>query len=120
MKINKPITSKEIYLEEDSEIISTTDLKGRIETANEEFVSISGFEHNEIIGNNHNMVRHPEMPPEAFADLWQNNKANKPWMGLVKNRCKNGDYYWVDAYVRPLYVDGVVTEIGRASCRERV
>ncbi len=108
MKINKPITSKEVHFSQDIEIISTTNLKGIIETANEDFINISGFEWDEIEGKNHNLVRHPDMPAEAFADLWQSCKANKPWMGMVKNRCKNGDYYWVDAYVRPLYVDGKV------------
>ena len=108
MKINKPITSKEVHFSQDIEIISTTNLKGIIETANEDFINISGFDWDEIEGKNHNLVRHPDMPAEAFADLWQSCKANKPWMGMVKNRCKNGDYYWVDAYVRPLYVDGKV------------
>jgi aerotaxis receptor len=109
MRVNKPVTSNELQFSDDTEIISTTDLKGIIDTANEDFIHISGFEWDEIEGKNHNLVRHPDMPPEAFADLWQHNKANKPWMGLVKNRCKNGDFYWVDAYVSPQYIDGQVT-----------
>ena len=109
MKINNPCTSNEQHFSDTTEIISTTDLKGIIDTANEDFMQISGFDTDEIIGKNHNTVRHPDMPPEAFADLWQHNKANKPWIGLVKNRCKNGDFYWVDAYVSPMYIDGNVT-----------
>lgn len=109
MRINKPVTPNEVHFGSDTEITSSTNLKGIIDTANEDFINISGFEWEEIEGNNHNMVRHPDMPPEAFADLWQHNKANKPWMGLVKNRCKNGDFYWVDAYVSPQYIDGQVT-----------
>jgi len=109
MKINNPCTNNEQHFSDTTEIISTTDLKGIIDTANEDFMHISGFDTDEIIGKNHNTVRHPEMPPEAFADLWTHLKANKPWIGLVKNRCKNGDNYWVDAYVSPMYIDGKVT-----------
>ena len=109
MKINTPVTANEQHFSESTEIISTTDLKGIIDTANEDFMKISGFDPDEIIGKNHNTVRHPDMPPEAFADLWEHNKVNKPWIGLVKNRCKNGDSYWVDAYVSPMYIDGNVT-----------
>ncbi len=109
MRINKPITPNEVHFGADTEITSTTNLKGIIDTANEDFINISGFEWEEIEGKNHNLVRHPDMPAEAFADLWNHNKANKPWMGLVKNRCRNGDFYWVDAYVSPQYIDGQVT-----------
>ncbi len=109
MKINAPVTNNEKQFSETTEIISTTDLKGIVDSANEDFMNISGFDTNEIIGKNHNSVRHPDMPPEAFADLWTHLKANKPWIGMVKNRCKNGDNYWVDAYVSPMYIDGKVT-----------
>ena len=71
----------------------------------------------ELIGSSHNIVRHPDMPPAAFADLWQNLKANKPWMGLVKNRCKNGDHYWVNAYVTPVFEGG--QKIGYQSVRTK-
>ena len=117
MKINNPCTSNEQYFSDNTEIISTTNLKGIIETANEDFMYISGFETDEIIGKNHNTVRHPDMPPEAFADLWQHNKSNKPWIGLIKNRCENGDNYWVDAYVSPMYIDGQV--VGYQSVRAK-
>ena len=99
MKKNLPVTNTEVLLDPDTTIISTTDLKGQITYVNEEFIQISGFEKDELIGKSHNIVRHPDMPPEAFADLWETIKSGKPWRGLVKNRCKNGDYYWVDAFV---------------------
>ena len=103
MRINQPVTKSENNYLDDIEIISTTDLKGIINSANADFMQISGFDDNEIIGKNHNTVRHPDMPPEAFNMLWTQLKDGKPWVGLVKNRCKNGDYYWVDAYVCPQY-----------------
>lgn len=103
MKINLPVTDREVKLDDGCTIISTTDLKGRIVSINEDFLRISGFTEAELIGQSHNIVRHPDMPPEAFADLWGNLKSGHSWMGIVKNRCKNGDYYWVDAYVAPIY-----------------
>ena len=109
MKINLPVTNNEYPLTKQHSIVSTTDLKGTTTYANKDFMTISGFDDDEIIGKNHNVVRHPDMPVEAFADLWNTLKAGKSWMGIVKNRCKNGDYYWVDAYVTPTFEDGRVT-----------
>ena len=106
MKINHPITNTEKTYGEDSELVSTTDLKGAITYANQAFIEISGFSNEELLKKNHNVVRHPDVPPAAFADLWNSLKAGKPWMGIVKNRCKNGDHYWVDAYVSPVVEDG--------------
>ncbi|MFQ5487369.1 MAG: methyl-accepting chemotaxis protein [Gammaproteobacteria bacterium] len=103
MKTNLPVSNREKQLDEQDVIVSTTDLKGAVTYANETFIRISGFTEKELLGKNHNMVRHPDMPPAAFADLWQTLKAGKSWMGVVKNRCKNGDYYWVDAYVAPMF-----------------
>ena len=99
MKNNQPITDTEVTLNDDSVLISTTDVKGVITHINQEFLDISGFSEDELIGKSHNVVRHPEMPAAAFADLWDTIKAGKPWMGIVKNRCKSGDFYWVDAFV---------------------
>lgn len=97
-------------------LISTTDLSGRITYANQDFVNVCGYSLAELVGQHHNVVRHPDMPPAAFADLWQHLKADKPWMGIVKNRCKNGDYYWVRAYVTAMY-DSQGTKIGYQSVR---
>ena len=109
MKLNMPVTQKEIELIDTSSIVSKTDLKGHITYINRDFMEISGFVESELIGKNHNVIRHPDMPPEAFADLWNTVKAGKPWNGMVKNRCKNGDHYWVEANVAPLREKGEVT-----------
>jgi aerotaxis receptor len=103
MKTNLPVTQREVTLADGAAIISTTDLKGIITYVNDDLVQISGYTADELIGVNHNILRHPDMPPEAFEDLWQSIKAGIPWRGLVKNRCKNGDHYWVDAYITPVY-----------------
>ncbi len=117
MKINMPVTSHEVQLREGSIILTKTDMKGIITYVNRDFVEISGFSQSELIGQNHNIVRHPDMPPEAFADLWENLKAGRPWTGLVKNRCKNGDFYWVVANVAPIVEDGRIA--GYVSVRSK-
>ena len=78
---------------------------------NRAFIEVSGYEEDELLGKNHNIVRHPDMPPEGFADLWACIKAGIPWRGLVKNRCKNGDFYWVEAYVTPITEDGTIARV---------
>ena len=103
MKINLPVTNREHDYPDSLVIVSTTDTKGIITYCNKPFVEISGFDEQELIGKNHNIIRHPDMPPAAFKDLWATVKTGKPWRGIVKNRCKNGDHYWVDAYVTPVY-----------------
>ncbi|MCE9687141.1 methyl-accepting chemotaxis protein [Shewanella sp. AS16] len=110
MRTNLPITDNEIRLREDSILLSTTDLRGRIKYVNDDFCEICGFTEAELIGQPHNIIRHPDMPPAAFEAMWQRLKQGKPWMGMVKNRCKNGDYYWVNAYVTPIYSQGVLHE----------
>ena len=110
MKSNLPITKNEKAFLDDANILSTTDLKGSITYANSDFINISGFSKEELIGKNHNIVRHPDMPAAAFGDVWTNIKLGHTWMGVVKNRCKNGDHYWVDAYVTPIRENGQITE----------
>jgi aerotaxis receptor len=110
MKKNLPITNQEVDYPANANILSTTNLKGALTYFNKDFLDISGFESDELMGKNHNVVRHPEMPPAAFEDLWRNVKAGESWMGMVKNRCKNGDHYWVDAFVTPISKDGTVAE----------
>lgn len=109
MRVNTPVTDTELTFSPDEKLISLTNKKGIITHANDIFVRVSGFSHEELEGKNHNIVRHPDMPPQAYSDLWQNLKAGKPWMGIVKNRCKNGDFYWVDAYVAPVFENGQIT-----------
>ena len=109
MKNNQPVTQKEIMLAPGQMIVSTTDLKGQIVYVNQTFIDVSGFSQAELVGQPHNIVRHPDMPVEAFADLWETLKRKRPWTGLVKNRCKNGDHYWVVANVTPTYQNGSIT-----------
>ncbi|MAY41017.1 MULTISPECIES: PAS domain-containing protein [unclassified Neptuniibacter] len=87
----------------DVRLISTMNLDGVITYANPEFCEVAGYSIDELVGMNHSVVRHPDMPAAAFGDLWKHAKNDQPWMWLVKNRCKNGDYYWVQAYVTPLF-----------------
>ena len=102
MRNNQPVTNREYILQDFETIVSKTDLQGNITYINQEFVRISGFTEEELLGAPQNIVRHPDMPPEAFADFWRTIKDGKSWTGLVKNRCKNGDYYWVEANAAPL------------------
>jgi aerotaxis receptor len=102
LKTNLPVTQVEAPFPKGRYIVSRTDLKGITTYANDTFVRLSGFTREELIGKNHNVVRHPDMLPGAFAWLWDTIKQGRPWRGIVKNRCKNGDFYWVDALVVPV------------------
>ena len=109
MRDNGPVTNREVLMNDDDILVSGTDTGGRIKFANKSFVDISGFTDDELIGSPHNVVRHSDMPKEAFANLWETIKAGLPWQGLVKNRTKNGDHYWVRATVTPTLEKGEVT-----------
>ncbi|PLK49617.1 PAS domain-containing methyl-accepting chemotaxis protein [Uliginosibacterium sp. TH139] len=102
MNKNQPVTRHEVKLPANAYLVSQTDLHGKITDANEAFVAISGYARDELIGSQHNIVRHPDMPRAAFAAMWADLKAGLPWRGTVKNRCKNGDHYWVDALIVPI------------------
>ncbi|NQD36539.1 methyl-accepting chemotaxis protein [Permianibacter sp. IMCC34836] len=115
MRNNQPVTQREVMMRDGQELVSATDSRGIITTANEAFVAISGYSSEELIGAPHNLVRHPDMPTAAFEDLWRTIKAGRAWMGIVKNRCKNGDHYWVDAFVTPVFEKGQV--VGYESVR---
>ncbi len=99
MRLNTPVTQREYPLSDDAILMSTTDPTGHITYANAAFVQASGFERAELIGQPHNLIRHPDMPSEAFGDLWKTIRAGEPWTALVKNRRQDGDHYWVRANV---------------------
>jgi aerotaxis receptor len=103
MRNNQPITQRERTFPAQQRLISTTDARGVITYCNEAFVEISGFSHDELIKAPHNTVRHPDVPSAVFEHMWSTLKQGLPWMGIVKNRCKNGDHYWVNAYVTPIF-----------------
>lgn len=94
--------SKEIKMSINDIIVTETDAKGIITFANEDFCKIAGYTRNELVGNSHNIVRHPDMPKAAFADLWKTIQSGKLWKGIVKNKTKNGDFYWVNATAYPI------------------
>lgn len=109
MRKNLPVTNIEYTLTDAVLIVTKTDLKGIITYVNSEFIEASGFTELELLGQPHNMVRHPDMPAWAFNDLWKTVKQGYPWQGIVKNRRKNGDYYWVRANVSPITENGQIT-----------
>ncbi len=117
MRNNQPVTQVEHSLKDGVFLVSTTDARGVITYADPNFVKISGFSEDELIGQPHNLVRHPDMPAFAFKDLWETINAGNIWTGIVKNRSKNGDYYWVDASVSPLVENGHA--VGFISVRSR-
>ncbi|VVE84620.1 methyl-accepting chemotaxis protein [Pandoraea sputorum] len=117
MRDNQPVTQNEFVIGEHQYLISRTDLKGRITYANPAFVEVSGYSRDELLGAPHNIVRHPDMPSEAFGDLWETIKRGDTWTGLVKNRRKNGDFYWVLATVTPTLENNAV--VGYTSVRVR-
>ena len=106
MRNNQPVSNQEYVINDDATLMSTTDPHSRIAYANAAFVQASGFSLAELHAQPHNIVRHPDMPPEAFADMWATLKAGQPWSALVKNRRKNGDYYWVRANAVPIIRGG--------------
>ena len=110
MKLNLPVSQHNVAVSAHANILSTTNLKGVVTYVNPDFVAISGYREDELLGRSHNLVRHPDMPPAAFAHLWQTLKSGRSWMGVVKNRCKNGDHYWVSAFATPVVRDGAVVE----------
>ncbi len=103
MRNNGPLTQVERFLEEGQFILSKTDLKGIIEYVNPDFCTISGYREDEVIGKPQNILRHPMVPEQVFREMWTDLKNQKSWNGIVINRCKNGDHYWVDASISPLY-----------------
>ena len=123
MRSNLPVSQREYSFPADQTLVSVTDLKGRIVYCNAPFVAVSGFSREELMGQPHNLVRHPDMPEEAFRDMWATIEGGKPWSALVKNRRKNGDHYWVHANATPMQRDGHTVgylSVRRAVSAERV
>ncbi|WP_420472606.1 methyl-accepting chemotaxis protein [Noviherbaspirillum sp. ST9] len=117
MRTNLPVTQREVELSDGAMLVSTTDAQGRITHCNAVFVAVCGYDYNELLGQPHNLVRHPDMPPEAFHDMWSTIGRGRPWSGVVKNRCKNGDHYWVLANVTPVVRNG--KNVGYISVRTK-
>ncbi|MGG7054410.1 methyl-accepting chemotaxis protein [Nitrosomonas sp. ANs5] len=117
MRINMPITNVGKEMKDGEYLVSRTTPKGVINYINQPFVDISGYTEQELIGQAHNIVRHPDMPPEAFEDFWHTLKQGKPWSGMVKNRSKDGGYYWVYANATPIKEQGRIT--GHMSVRSK-
>ena len=107
MRVNLPVTANEYTIPQDCALVSRTDLKGRITYVNPSFLKVSGYALDELMGKAHNIIRHPDMPAQAFADMWNTLAKDLPWTGLVKNRRNNGDFYWVQANVTPIRQKGV-------------
>lgn len=118
MRNNQPVTDQEFVISESDYLISRTDLKGRITYANPAFVRISGFSREELIGAPHNIIRHPDMPPAAFENLWKTLQKGENWSGVIKNRRKDGSHYWVQSTVTPIVEGGKV--VGYTSVRVKV
>ena len=104
--MNRPTPIDEEYTFADGVIISETDLRGVITFANRKFVEISGYSKAELLGKPHNIIRHPDMPKAAFKELWDTIQQDKEWHGLVKNLRKDGRYYWVDTFIKPVFRGG--------------
>ena len=117
MRVNEPVSQREYEFPENATLMSTTDTQSHITYANQAFIDVSGFSRDEVRGQPHNVVRHPDMPREAFADMWATLKGGEPWTALVKNRRKNGDHYWVRANAVPVVREG--RHVGYMSVRTK-
>lgn len=113
--MQKPTPIDEEYLFEKGLIVSSTDLRGMITYANRKFCEIANYSKDELIGKNHNIIRHPDMPKAAFQDLWDTIRAGKEWAGVVKNLRKDGKYYWVYSHITPIFQDDVI--VGYSAAR---
>ena len=120
---NAYVSQKEVPFPAGTVLISKTDTKGIVTYANDAFVDVSGYTREELIGKSHNIVRHPDMPPQAFKWLWDTLKSERPWRGIVKNRCNNGDHYWVKATIAPIIENNLIigyVSVRRLPTREQV
>ena len=106
MRLNLPVTQREYQYPDNETLVSTTDLSSKITYCNPSFINVSGYSVDELIGQPHNLIRHPDMPQEAYRDMWETIQSGHPWSALVKNRRKDGDHYWVVANVTPILEGG--------------
>jgi len=116
--MDRMVVDIERHVEEGTTIVSKTDLNGTITYVNDAFVRIGGYSREELIGQPHSIMRHPDVPKAVFKDLWRTIQADKPWVQLVKNRCKDGEYYWVEANISPIRENGAV--VGYLSVRRGI
>jgi PAS domain S-box-containing protein len=100
--------TKKIIFDRSKHLISTTDPQGRITYVNHHFTNISGYTRQELLGAPYNTLRHPDMPKPVFSDMWANLRAKKSWMGLIKNKSRDSEPFWVDCYATPVFEDGKV------------
>jgi aerotaxis receptor len=107
--MNRPDPIDEEYTFKDGIIVSSTDVKGIITYANRKFCEIAGYDKKALVGKNHNIIRHPDMPKAAFKEVWDTLESGQSWSGLVKNLRKDGRYYWVYSHITPIQNDGVLT-----------
>ena len=122
-RVNLPVTQREFPVPPRTLIVSTTDLQGRITHCNRAFIEVSGYAYDDLIGQPHNLIRHPDVPPEAFKDLWATIGRGRPWSGIVKNRRADGDHYWVRANVTPIVDNGkpvAYMSVREAASREEI
>ncbi len=117
MRMNLPVTNNEYVLQDHEAPTSRTDVNGNITYVNQDFINVTGYSEDELIGSPQNIIRHPDMPSEAFADMWQTLRAGKPWTGMVKNRTKSGDFYWVQANAAPIFEGDAI--VGYTSVRSK-
>ncbi|PJZ31402.1 methyl-accepting chemotaxis protein [Leptospira kmetyi] len=117
MRKNLPVTNKELEIPFNAVLISRTDTKGRISYVSQDFAEISGFPEKEMLGEPHNLIRHPDVPSEVYREMWETIQNGNPWNGVVKNRAKSGDHYWVDATITPVMSEGAVA--GYMSVRKK-
>ena len=121
--MSKKVLDEEVTFEDvgvkNRPIISKTDLKGIITFVNTPFCKLAGYSKEELIGKPHNIIRHPDMPKSVFKELWDTIEKNQTWRGFVKNLRKDGKYYWVEAYIEPIFDDNG-KKIGYISARKPV
>ena len=114
--MERPTARDELYTFEDGVIVSDTDLRGIITYSNRKFCEIAGYHKSELVGKNHNIVRHPNMPKAAFKDLWKTIQKGESWTGTVKNLRKDGQYYWVYSHIAPIIKEGDI--VGYTAARK--